>query len=147
MRAGSIVRHRALEFRCYLVQLVADSIRYSGASNLPGTEPARRRITLGDSLRLLITGYLKKFEGIAFIDLPTAFSPITQNTLVMSQGNLRERELLLQERERALEERERVVAEREQALQHQLQLQQGSSQRPVDVWLDCITVDSRVYSR
>lgn len=77
----------------------------------------------------------------------TAFSPITQNSLVISQENLRERELLLQERERALEERERVVAEREQALQHQLQLQQGSSQRPVDVWLDCITVDSPVYSR
>lgn len=150
MRVGYIVRNRALVFR-HLVLLVAGSIRYSGASNLPGTEPARRRTTLGDSLRLLITGYLRKFGGIALIyedhTLATAFSPITQNSLVISQENLRERELLLQERERALEERERVVAEREQALQHQLQLQQGSSQRPVDVWLDCITVDSPVYSR
>ena len=142
MGVGPIARNDALVLRRSLVHLAAD---------LLGIEPARRRTTLGDSLRLLITGYLKKFGGTAFIDedhtLATAFRPITQNTLVMSQENLRERELLLQERERALEERERVVAEREQALQHQLQLQQGSSQRPVDVWLDRITVDSGVYSR
>ena len=66
--------------------------------------------------------------------------------LVHQLGNLTSREEALERRERALEERERAVEEREHVVEDHFGLH-GFSRQSFDIWLDRITMASRLSSR